>query len=128
MNNTQDVFRITPRVIAHLGESLIKNESIALLELVKNSYDADATVCDVFFEETQGKISRIIISDNGCGIKDEDKAKVFFPNFTTKSSGMGVGLSVSQDVIQAMGGSISFTSKVGNGTVFTIDIPILKEI
>ena len=75
-----------------------------------------------------GEKYRIIISDNGCGIKDEDKAKVFFPNFTTKSSGMGVGLSVSQDVIQAMGGSISFTSKVGNGTVFTIDIPILKEI
>ena len=71
MNNTQDIFRITPRVIAHLGESLIKNESIALLELVKNSYDADATECDVFFEETQGKISRIIISDNGCGMNAE---------------------------------------------------------
>ena len=68
MNNTPDIFRITPRVIAHLGESLIKNESIALLELVKNSYDADATECDVFFEETQGKISRITITDNGCGM------------------------------------------------------------
>ena len=68
MNNTPDIFRITPRVIAHLGESLIKNESIALLELVKNSYDADATECDVFFEETQGKISSITITDNGCGM------------------------------------------------------------
>ena len=68
MSNTPDIFRITPRVIAHLGESLIKNESIALLELVKNSYDADATMCDVFFEETQGKISRITISDNGSGM------------------------------------------------------------
>ena len=68
MNNTPDIFRITPRVIAHLGESLIKNESIALLELVKNSYDADATECDVFFKETQGKISSITISDNGCGM------------------------------------------------------------
>ena len=68
MNNIPDTFRITPRVIAHLGESLIKNESIALLELVKNSYDANATKCDVIFEETQGKISRIIISDNGSGM------------------------------------------------------------
>ena len=58
--------------------------------------------------------------------KDEDKKKVFFPNFTTKSSGMGVGLSVSQDIVQRMGGSITFESEVGKGTVFTIDIPILK--
>ena len=71
---------------------------------------------------------QIKISDNGCGIKDEDKKKVFFPNFTTKSSGMGVGLSVSQDIVQRMGGSITFESEVGKGTVFTIDIPILKEI
>ena len=73
-----------------------------------------------------GEKYRIKISDNGCGIKDEDKKKVFFPNFTTKSSGMGVGLSVSRDIIQGMGGSITFASKEGIGTVFTIDIPILK--
>ena len=75
-----------------------------------------------------GEKYRIKISDNGCGIKEEDKKKVFFPNFTTKSSGMGVGLSMSQDIIQGMGGSITFASKEGIGTVFTIDIPILKEI
>lgn len=75
-----------------------------------------------------GEKYRIKISDNGCGIKEEDKAKLFFPNFTTKSSGMGVGLSMSQDIIQGMGGSITFASKEGIGTVFTIDVPILKEI
>lgn len=75
-----------------------------------------------------GERYKIKISDNGCGIKDEDKSKVFFPNFTTKSSGMGVGLSVSQNIVQAMGGNISFSSKAGIGTVFTIDIPILKEM
>lgn len=74
-----------------------------------------------------GEKYRIQITDNGCGIKEEDKKKVFFPNFTTKSSGMGVGLSVSQNIIQGMGGNISFASKEGIGTVFTIDIPILKE-
>ena len=73
-----------------------------------------------------GKKYQIKISDNGCGIKDDDKNKVFFPNFTTKSSGMGVGLSVSQDIVQRMGGSITFESEVGKGTVFIIDIPILK--
>ena len=75
-----------------------------------------------------GEKYRIQISDNGCGIKEEDKKKVFFPNFTTKSSGMGVGLSVSHDIIQGMGGSITFSSKEGIGTVFTFVIPILKQI
>lgn len=70
---------------------------------------------------------KIDIADSGCGIKGEDKAKIFFPNFTTKSSGMGVGLSVSQDIVQVLGGNITFTSEVGRGTIFTIDIPILKE-
>ncbi len=46
-------FKISPRVLAHLGEDLIKNESIAILELVKNSYDACATVCTVEFNFTQ---------------------------------------------------------------------------
>lgn len=75
-----------------------------------------------------GERYKIKISDDGCGIKEEDKAKIFFPNFTTKSSGMGVGLSVSQNIVQAMGGNITFLSNVGIGTVFTIDIPILKEM
>ena len=64
----QDYFKITPRIIAHLGEDLIKNESIAVLELVKNSYDAYASKCDVYFEEKKGKIVSIQISDNGCGM------------------------------------------------------------
>ena len=98
--------------------------------IIKNAIQAIGTQTG-HIEVTLTKLGekfRIIISDNGCGIKDIDKAKVFFPNFTTKSSGMGVGLSVSKDIIQAMGGSISFTSEEGIGTVFTIDIPILKEM
>ena len=64
----QDYFKITPRIIAHLGEDLIKNESIAVLELVKNSYDAYASKCDVYFEEKNGRIVSIQILDNGCGM------------------------------------------------------------
>lgn len=65
----QDNFSITPRVIAHLGEALIKNESIALLELVKNAYDANATECKVFFEQNKyGELEKIVITDNGDGM------------------------------------------------------------
>ena len=62
-------FVIMPRVIAHLGEDLIKDESIALLELVKNSYDAGAFVCNVdFVFDVWGKLEKIHIDDNGKGM------------------------------------------------------------
>ncbi len=98
--------------------------------IIKNAIQAIGNKEDGRIELTLNRLGeryKIDIADNGCGIKDEDKAKIFFPNFTTKSSGMGVGLSVSQDIIQGMGGNITFSSEVGKGTIFTIDIPILKE-
>lgn len=64
----QSSFSITPRVIAHLGEYLIKNESIALFELVKNSYDAYASHCRVNFHYEDSKVERIEIEDDGVGM------------------------------------------------------------
>jgi signal transduction histidine kinase len=64
----------------------------------------------------------IEISDNGCGIMEEEKKKIFMPNFTTKSSGMGVGLSIVYDILETLGGSISFESEVGKGSIFSINI------
>lgn len=64
----------------------------------------------------------IEISDNGCGIREEEKKKIFMPNFTTKSSGMGVGLSIVYDILQTLNGEISFNSEYGVGTTFIIEI------
>jgi signal transduction histidine kinase len=64
----KEAFTITPRVIAHLGEDLIKNDSIALLELVKNAYDAGSTECTVDFYSDNNSLSRITITDNGMGM------------------------------------------------------------
>lgn len=61
-------FEITPRVIAHLGEDLIKNENIALVELVKNAYDADASYCYVYFHFDDNVLTSITIEDDGCGM------------------------------------------------------------
>lgn len=64
----EKAFTISPRVIAHLGEDLIKNESIALLELVKNSYDAKAKECIVDFHYEDNKLTRITVTDDGNGM------------------------------------------------------------
>lgn len=71
------VFSITPRIIAHFGEDLIKNESIALLELVKNSYDACARNCDIDFQMRDGQLESLTIIDNGFGMSLETIQKVW---------------------------------------------------
>ena len=64
-------FSISPRILSHLGEDLIKNESIALFELIKNSYDACAEYCIVDFNFQNGKLESIIIEDDGFGMNKE---------------------------------------------------------
>ena len=61
-------FSISPRILSHLGEDLIKNESIALFELIKNSYDACALHCIIDFYFNDGKLERISIEDDGKGM------------------------------------------------------------
>lgn len=65
-------FKTRARILNQLGEQLIKSEDIALLELVKNAYDADANFCHVIMENISDRDkARIIISDDGCGMNAE---------------------------------------------------------
>lgn len=66
----------------------------------------------------------IIVTDNGTGISDEKKDKVFVPNFTTKSSGTGLGLAMSKNIIESFYGSIYFETEVNVGTSFFVKLPI----
>lgn len=65
----------------------------------------------------------ISVHDNGTGIEDHMKEKVFYPNFTTKSSGMGLGLAICSDIIQSFDGKIYFETDAGVGTTFFIELP-----
>jgi len=67
------------------------------------------------------------IADNGPGIPEESQRKVFDPFFTTKQSGKGTGLGlwISYNIIEKMGGVITLDSKPGAGTTFTVKIPIV---
>ncbi|MBZ9630937.1 GHKL domain-containing protein [Salegentibacter sp. LM13S] len=65
----------------------------------------------------------VIISDNGAGISEENLEKVFEPKFTTKSSGMGLGLAMVKNIVETYNGSITFTSKLGKGTTFKLRFP-----
>ncbi len=68
----------------------------------------------------------IAISDTGVGIKEEDFERIFEPFFTTKEKeqGTGLGLSLCKRLIEANAGKIEVESKIGEGTTFTVMIPI----
>ena len=69
----------------------------------------------------------IKIQDNGTGISDEMKDKIFTPNFTTKSTGMGLGLAMVKSIIENCGGVIWFETIVDKGTVFFIALPLIPS-
>ena len=67
---------------------------------------------------------RVAIRDNGAGIAEEVREKIFVPNFTTKASGSGIGLAVAKRGIESAGGKIWFETEVGAGTDFFIELPL----
>ena len=95
--------------------NLVKNAIQAMVE-VKNPRILVTT------SAVAGKI-KIQVADNGIGISDEFKDKIFEPKFTTKTSGMGLGLGMVKNIVENYNGTISFTSKEGRGTVFTVKFP-----
>ncbi len=66
----------------------------------------------------------ISVEDTGEGIPEEAKSKLFTPLFTTKSKGQGFGLAVVKRLVDAQGGKTSFESKLGKGTIFTVQLPL----
>ncbi len=74
-----------------------------------------------------GNWVRISITDNGKGIPEDIQNKLFTPSFTTKSSGMGLGLSIVKSIIESFGGNITFKTKVNAGTTFLIELPVYRR-
>lgn len=67
----------------------------------------------------------VSVNDNGRGISDEQKVRIFTPNFTTKTSGTGLGLAFVKQAIENAGGEVSFDSEVGKGTTFYLVFPVI---
>jgi DNA topoisomerase VI subunit B len=126
-------FSISPRIISHLGEELIKNESIALLELVKNSYDACATKCIIEFNTDQnGDLESIIIEDDGRGM-DQDLIKTVWLTIGTDNKFKSKGVNecgrfplgekgIGRLGIHKLGNRIEMYSKQSNSNETKVEI------
>ncbi len=69
----------------------------------------------------------IKIRDNGEGIPVQMQSKIFIPNFTTKSSGTGLGLAMSKTIVEQARGKIWFDTEEGVGTTFFVELPIYTD-
>ncbi|MGH7932252.1 MAG: sensor histidine kinase [Candidatus Binataceae bacterium] len=101
----------------------------AIVNLVLNAFDAVAPVARGSREVAVQVVSRefgwalILVRDSGKGIPTDVMPRIFDAFFTTKSGGLGMGLSISRSIIEAHGGRLSVSSTPGHGTTFEIVLP-----
>jgi len=99
--------------------NLIKNAIQAIPDNVEGLIKIE-----LFTSENTVKVK---VADNGKGISDELKDKLFTPNFTTKTSGMGLGLTIAKNIVENANGTIWFETEIGKGTTFFVELPVYKK-
>lgn len=146
-NETLNVVRIVKMALEIFNEdfiqfSALEDEIIAKLDrtqlirvitnLVKNAIQAipeeqeNKLVFVTVFR--QGEEVKIAVKDNGNGISEKNQERVFEPKFTTKSSGMGLGLAIIKNIIENYNGTITFETEPNVGTEFLVSFPINNQI
>ncbi len=113
-----------------MGKAMLDDKKItqALLNLCVNAIQAMPRGGVLTVETSrQGDELVLGVSDTGTGIPGEDLERIFDPFFTKKKGGMGFGLAIVKRIVEDHGGRIECTSKEGEGTSFTIRLPMKKE-
>lgn len=140
-NETLNVVYIVKLALEIFNEDYIvftseKEEIIAKLDrtqlirvvtnLVKNAIQAmpenKTPKIDINVSTDNGNVI-ITVADNGSGVSDENIDKVFEPKFTTKTSGMGLGLAMVKNIVETYKGTITFRTEKDKGTVFKVMLP-----
>ncbi len=105
--------------------SRINQVLFALLQNARQALGAGGGVIRLASRATADEI-RISVSDNGCGIADDILSRIFDPFFTTRGvgKGMGLGLTVGNDIVRAHNGRIEVETAVGTGSTFTVCLPL----
>ena len=122
-------FSSTEKVII---TSIDRTQLIRIItNLVKNAMQAlPDNQADNFVNvklSTENGFAKIEVADNGKGIPEENRKRIFEPKFSTKAVGMGLGLGIIKNIIEGYNGTITFTSQENVGTTFTVLLPITNK-
>ena len=116
-----------------LPEVLVDPEQMrqAFFNIIKNAVEAmddggTLTMCTRSFVDLEDRHIEAEFADTGPGISTESMEKLFTPHFSTKRGGSGLGLAIVQKIVTDHGGDISVKSEAGEGTAFTLRIPIVE--
>jgi len=120
--------RVAPDLpLLWVDQELLRN---CIINFVTNAAQAtnDGGVITLGADRDQGADRvRLTFADQGVGIEEEDLAKIFQPYFTTKEVGIGLGLAITERIIREHGGEIQVESRRGEGTTFTVILPLQPE-
>jgi len=116
------------------NEAIVRSDKEQMLRvfnnLISNSIQAippnQKGIIEIRLTKEDGRFI-VEVKDNGEGIPNNQKEKIFVPNFTTKSKGMGLGLAMVKNIVEAAAGHIWFTSKVNVGTSFYVSLPAYED-
>ena len=92
--------------------------------MIRNSIQADSNLINIECSSSKDTVD-IMFSDNGTGISTENLSRVFEVNFSTKTHGMGIGLSMAKKTIENISGSIELVKSSSEGTMFKITLPLI---
>jgi C4-dicarboxylate-specific signal transduction histidine kinase len=122
---------LAPALPAILGDRVQLQQ--VLINLVMNSLEAMQSVTDrprelvIRSHGGEAHLVLVMVTDSGAGISAENADRLFNAFFTTKSSGMGMGLSICRSIIEAHGGRMSAANNVGPGAKFEFTLPLYQE-
>ncbi len=138
VSNVVDLYKNTNDIEIHLGylpslQSMVMADKDQMIRtfnnLIKNAIQSIPSQrngqINIDMMNDKGHFL-VMIQDNGSGMEEEMQSKIFQPNFTTKNSGMGMGLAIVKNIIINAGGKIWFQSELNKGTTFYVSIPLNK--
>ena len=117
----------SPEIISKIDRTqlirIITNLAKNAIQSIPENQENKAVLVRIQKEENYVLIT---VTDNGIGIQPEDVNRIFEPKFTTKNSGMGLGLGIIKNIIENYKGTITFETKYGEGTTFIVSLPIIN--
>ena len=126
LNDTLNMYlreKISINIITDLNQAIIEADLSQLrrmfINLIRNAMQADATTIKIDLSADENKFV-LFFSDNGKGINESEKDKIFDEHFTTKKQGMGLGLSLAKRFMTSINGEINLKSSSSEGTSFEI--------
>ena len=133
INETANLFaeeKAKINIVTNLNSAVVESDKTQLrrlfINLVRNSIQASATTLNITAAREENDYI-ITLKDNGKGIPEESKEKIFDANFTTKEKGMGLGLKLAKRFLESINGKIFLLESSEKGTTFRLQIPVSSQ-